>query len=168
MKLAEPEKLATIERLAAAAHVELPERPPRQYAPMTWDQVRDLERRGMRFGPHTVTHPILTRTSADESRREIADSWRRLREEAEHPVPVFCYPNGQVGDYGDREISVLRGLGFTGAVVGTIGYADAPAFRASPEGPFRVRRFGYPHELTLLAQSVSGLERISRLVRGQA
>ena len=163
----EEEKLAAIQRLAGAADVELPDRPPLRYAPMSWDQLRTLERRGMSFGPHTVTHPILARTTSDQSRQEIEESWRRLTAQAASPVPVFCYPNGQPHDYGDREITVLQELGFTGAVVGTTGYARRHDFMRSPDGPFRVRRFAYPDDLREFAQCVSGFERVNQLVRGQ-
>ncbi len=30
---------------------------------MSWDQARLCEERGMTFGPHTVTHPILSRAA---------------------------------------------------------------------------------------------------------
>ena len=167
-QMPETEKLAAIQRLAAAAEVELPERPPVRYAPMSWDQLRSLEQRGMSFGPHTVTHPILARTTPDQSRQEIEQSWQRLTAEAASPVPVFCYPNGQPQDYGDREITVLQALGFTGAVVGTTGYAQRHDFTRSPDGRFRVRRFAYPEDLSELAQCATGLERVNELVRGLA
>jgi len=166
-RVPDSEKLAGIRRLAMAADVELPERPPLRYAPMSWEQVRTLEQRGMSFGPHTVTHPILARTTPDQSRQEIEQSWKRLTTEAASPVPVFCYPNGQPQDYGDREIKVLRALGFAGAVVGTTGYAGLQDF-ARPDGPFRVQRFGYSDDIQDLTQCASGLERVSQLVRGVA
>lgn len=164
-QVTEAEKLAAIKRLAEAADVELPARPPLRYAPMSWDQVRSLEPHGMSFGPHTVTHPILARTTPDQSRQEIEQSWQRLTAEAASPVPVFCYPNGQSHDYGDREIDVLRALGFAGAVVGTTGYAVRHDFTRIPDGRFRVRRFAYSDDLREFAQCATGLERVNQLVR---
>jgi peptidoglycan/xylan/chitin deacetylase (PgdA/CDA1 family) len=163
----ESEKLEGIRRLATAAGVELPERPPIRYAPMSWDQVRTLEQRGMSFGPHTVTHPVLARATPDQSRQEIEQSWQRLTAEVVSPVPVFCYPNGQPQDYGDREISVLRALGFAGAVVGTPGYAGLQDF-ARPDGPFRVERFAYSDDIGELTRCASGFDRVTQLVRGVA
>ena len=167
-RVPESEKLAAIERLAAAAEVELPQAPPLCYAPMSWDHVRALEPRGMTFGPHTVTHPVLTRTTLEQSRHEIEESWRRLQTEAARPVPIFCYPNGQRSDYGDREVAVLRTLGFAGAVVGTNGYAVSQAIAADPDELFRVQRFGYPNDVRAFTQCASGLERVNQLVRGAA
>jgi len=165
-RMREEAKLEGIARLASVAEVELPPRPPLQYAAMSWKQARDLERRGISVGPHTVSHPILARTTAEQSQREIVQSWERVRTEAAHPVPIFCYPNGQPTDYGLREIAVLRMLGFSGAVVGTTGYALARECSADADGPFRVRRFGYPDDVRVLTQCVSGLERVNELVRG--
>ena len=160
-------KLAGIECLASAAEVEVPARPPVRYMPMSWDQVHALESRGMSFAPHTVTHPILSRTSDEQSRREIAGSWERLRACARSPVPIFCYPNGEAQDYGAREINTLKALGLTGAVAGARGYAAAREFLRDPDGPLHVPRLAYHDDLRLLTQYVSGLERFKEILRGR-
>jgi peptidoglycan/xylan/chitin deacetylase (PgdA/CDA1 family) len=159
------EKHAGIRRLAAEAEVELPPHAPEPYAPMSWELLRKSEVRGMSFGPHTVTHPVLSRADDDEARRELTESWARLRAEAGQPVPVFCYPNGRWDDFGSREVATLRRLQLAGAVVGEAGYADVRSFRCDPDGPFRVRRFNFPEAVTDLIQIVSGLERFKQLLR---
>jgi peptidoglycan/xylan/chitin deacetylase (PgdA/CDA1 family) len=166
-KLDDTAKRTVIENLAREAGVDLPAAPPPEYAPMSWDDVRRCEQRGMSFGPHTVTHPILARTSDRQAREELADSWTRLRAEASRPVAVFCYPNGQPGDFGPREITILRELGFRGAVTGVPGYASASQVAAVPEGPFTVPRFSWPDEMATLMQYVSGVERFKDIVRGR-
>jgi peptidoglycan/xylan/chitin deacetylase (PgdA/CDA1 family) len=154
-----------IARLAERAGVELPERAPDAYAPMSWEQLRAWERRGMRFGPHTVTHPVLSRLDDDQSKRELVDGWARLRAEASSPTAVFCYPNGQWGDFGAREIATLRELGMLGAVVGAPGYASARRFARGEAAPFEVLRFSLPETLADLVQVVSGFERVKQIVR---
>jgi len=154
------EKHAAIDRLAEAAQVTLPVQAPSRYAPMSWAELRTWEDRGMTFGPHTVNHPILARTGDEQSRQELAGSWDRLRAMARRPTPVFCYPNGQAGDFGPREIATLRTLGLEGAVVGLPGYAEAGEFREREENPFLVRRFSYPADHRVAALYVSGAERI--------
>jgi peptidoglycan/xylan/chitin deacetylase (PgdA/CDA1 family) len=166
--LALEQKHAAIACLAQEAEVDLPDTPPSRYAPMTWDDVRACEGRGMSFGPHTVSHPILSRTQADRARLEITESWRRLRAEARDPVPVFCYPNGDSADFGAREIALARELGFLGALTAEDGFADPVSFRKSEEGPFRVKRMPFPEELPTLAQYVGGIERFKRIVQGRA
>lgn len=167
--LPDDEKRAAISRLADGAEVALPASPPPEFAPMSWEQLRRAEGSGMSFGPHTVTHPILSRTSDEESRREIADSWTRLREEARSPVPVFCYPNGTPADFGSREIATICGCGMSAAVVGVGPRASVEArfLRDDDrEGPYRIQRLPYPGNLVRLVQYVSGLEVVKRRLKG--
>jgi len=163
--VSQAEKSAAIARLAEMAEVEIPENPPAHCAPMSWQQLRHCEEMGMTFGPHTVSHPVLAHSTFDEARYEISESWQRLNAEARNAIPVFCYPNGGWCDFGDREIALLRDLGFLGAVVGEPGYADAMAFQRAQDGPFKVQRFGLPDEMPHIIQYVSGLERFKQMLR---
>jgi len=164
-QLPESEKTAFIRRLADATEVELPTQPPPRYLPMSWDHARACEKSGMTFGPHTVTHPILSRTSDAQSLREISESWERLRSEVRRPVPVFCYPNGRLQDFTEREVATLRSLHFLGAVAGTPGYVRPDSTCLSQELLFKVPRFGYPASLPHVVQYVSGAERLKQLLR---
>src|SRR6185312_7650114 len=56
-----PEREAAITDLTQQLEVELPATPPAAFAPVTWDDVRAMERLGVTYGPHTVTHRILSR-----------------------------------------------------------------------------------------------------------
>ncbi len=161
------EKNAAIARLALAAGVDIPKTAPARYAPMTWDQLRACEDMGMTFGPHTVTHPVLSRMTAEQAKHELTESWNRLRAEARRPVPIFCYPNGRWEDFGDREIAILREQGISGAVAGVPGYADAALFRRHQDGPFKVKRFSLPESLPHTAQYATGIEHFKRLWRGE-
>ncbi len=164
-RLADTEKCDAITRLAWAAEVDVPATPPQRYAPMTWNDLRRCETMTMTFGPHTVTHPILARTSDSQSRYEITESWNRLRAEAKHPVPVWCYPNGQEGDFGEREMNTLSNLGFIGAVTGSAGYATIADLRSAPLDQFRVPRFAYPDSLEDLLLLAGGAERMKQIAR---
>lgn len=162
------ERVRAVERLAEEAEVEVPRSPPAEYLPMSWDQLRACERAGIRFGPHTVTHPVLSRTSDERSRREIAGSWERLREEARDPLPVFCYPNGTDADYSAREIATLRELGLAGAVSARFGYLSAAGLRGGADAAFRVPRLPFPEGGEDFLQYVSGVERLKQVLRGEA
>jgi peptidoglycan/xylan/chitin deacetylase (PgdA/CDA1 family) len=155
------ERESAIARLANLAEVDLPVIPPSHYRPMTWDQARRAEEQGMRFGAQTVMHPILSRVSNEQSRRELEQSWRRVVEELRHPVPVFCYPNGQPEDFGPREIGTLIELGFLGAVAGTGGHAEA----GHGFDPFRVPRYPFAELLDINVMYAGGLERVKQQVR---
>ncbi len=164
----EAERLACVGELSREADVEVPAAPPARFAPMTWDEARQLEKGGMSFGPHTVTHPVLTGTPDAQAEFEIAESWNRLSQKVAGPVPVFCYPNGRLRDFGDREVATIRRLGLWGAVVGQAGTARLDAFHESPEAPYRVPRCGYQDSLPDLLQCLSGLELVKSKLRGSA
>ena len=159
------EKGAAITRLAAAAEVDLPQHPPPSYAPMSWNELRACERRGFTFGPHTVTHPVLSRASDEQSHCEITQSWARLVTEARSPLPIFCYPGGDPWEYGAREFATLRQLGLIGAVAGNQTYADGRTFQTGSDARFAVARFGYPADPLAVFQYASGLERVKQMLR---
>jgi len=163
--LEEEAKSKAIARLAESAEIEIPLKPPIMYAPMSWDDARSCEKRGMTFGPHTVTHPILSRVDGERAAWEIAESWLRLKAEVRYPAPVFCYPNGQVADFGGREIELIRNAGLTGAVVGKPGFVDLASFKNPNEGPYRIKRISYPETLPNLIQYACGVERIKQQIR---
>jgi len=94
-----------------------------------------------------------------------AESWRRLSEEVRHPVPVYCYPNGQWTDFGTPETRLLRERVFLGAVVGENGFADRASFDDGDDGPFRTKRLPFPEDLSDLVQYVSSIERCKQLIR---
>ncbi len=162
----DPLRVQAIQALQAATGTSLPAAPPACYRPMTWDQVRLAEQKGVRFGPQTVTHPILSRVDDQRSEWEITESWSRLKQQVAHPLPVFCFPNGLVADFGGREIAVLERLGFLGALTCRPGYADPVLLTRHPEARFRLPRFATPQYLPRLVQCVSGLERLKHKVRG--
>jgi peptidoglycan/xylan/chitin deacetylase (PgdA/CDA1 family) len=164
-RVPEAEKLEAIRRLARAAGVDLPDAAPPRYLPASWDQARTAERRRMTFGPLTISHPILSQLPEGEAAREIADSWRRLREELVRPDPLFCFPGGGPESFGAREITTCRAAGLTGAVVSSPGYADPALYRASGEGPYRVRRFEMPEGLGEMVGHASGLTRLQQILR---
>jgi peptidoglycan/xylan/chitin deacetylase (PgdA/CDA1 family) len=166
-RLPDERKLQAIETLADCAEVSLPGDAPPAYEPMSWNDLRRCETRGMTFGPHTVTHPVLSRTTDAQANFEIGESWHRLCQEARRPDPVFCYPNGGWGDFTDREVELVRQAGLIGAVVGEPGYASSIPFRQSPTAPFMVRRFSYDDELPAVVQCVAGIERVKSMLRQQ-
>lgn len=72
------ERRRLVDNIGALAEVDLPSLPLAAYAPMTWDDVRRLERSGVDFGPHTRSHPILSRLDEDSALSEVTESWSDL------------------------------------------------------------------------------------------
>lgn len=95
---------------------------------MRSDQVFALHRAGMQIGAHTVSHPILTRCTAGDVRREMAESQRTLKALTGAKVGLFAYPNGRPGqDYNLSHAAIARELGFDAAVSTSPGSADSRA-----------------------------------------
>lgn len=158
--VSEAERHAAIARLAEAAGVAVPEIPPPRYAPMTWQELRSWEGRGMTFGPHTVTHPILSRTGDEQCRNEISGSWQRLVAEARQPVPIFCYPNGNREDFGPREMALIRAAGLEGGLSTIPGHANIASFRAQTDSQYQVSRLSCPSSPREAALYVSGVDHV--------
>jgi peptidoglycan/xylan/chitin deacetylase (PgdA/CDA1 family) len=136
----EPARLHVIEALAKAVNAPLPMGETAGYLPLRWDDVRAMERDGVRFGPHTHTHPILTALGDAEARSEIETSWMRLRDELQRPLPIFAYPDGTPWSYAERHVSLVRELGLRAAVTMDAGWAPPETL---PIDPYRVGRLGY-------------------------
>ena len=166
MKLvSDAERRAILDAIPAMVEATVPEKPPSRYAAMTWDEIRRCGAGVTTFGAHTVTHPILARTTDAAARHEIEGSWRRLREQTDAAVPVFCYPNGTTADLGQREMQILRDAGMTAAVLSQPGYASVEQFHDAPDSRFRIPRFPYDGITTDLVQVVNGVERVKLAVR---
>jgi peptidoglycan/xylan/chitin deacetylase (PgdA/CDA1 family) len=155
--------LAEVERMVGA---DVPPRAPAKFAPMTWDQIRECARQGVTYGSHTISHPIMSRLDDESARREIEGSWLRLQAETNGAaVPVFCYPNGGLGDISSRELANLRALGFDSAVTATSGYASVSRWHSSADSPFLLPRFGYNGNPAFFKQIVTGLLRARLAMR---
>jgi peptidoglycan/xylan/chitin deacetylase (PgdA/CDA1 family) len=159
------ERLHILDLLSSTLDVVLPERPPKRFAPMSWDQVRSCAAMGAAFGAHTVTHPILSQIGEEEARQEIETSWRRLTSETTATTDVFCYPNGGPGDFTPATIRILRELGFTSAVTTSRAYVTSAACNATTDARYRVPRFAYPDDAIDVQQILSGIERIKAFIR---
>ena len=93
---------------------------------MTSEQVRSLRAAGMQIGAHTVHHPILATLGDREAEREIGSSRESLEGLLGQKVPLFAYPNGRPGeDYLQRDVALVKRLGFRAAVTTAPGVARA-------------------------------------------
>jgi peptidoglycan/xylan/chitin deacetylase (PgdA/CDA1 family) len=147
--------------LSAAAGVDIPARAPARFAPMSWDMCRRLEAQGVSFGPHTVSHPVLIRTSSADAGWQIDESWKQLRQRVAHPLPLLAYPNG---DHTSRERDLAARAGLGGALTTEPSYATADGFHAT-HGNFSIPRFGYPEHPAKVCLTAAGFMRVSAAVR---
>ncbi|MBC8103014.1 MAG: polysaccharide deacetylase family protein [Cytophagales bacterium] len=81
---------------------------------MSWETLRKLDKDGLvAIGSHTLSHPQLSKLSAEEQDRELVESKALLEQELGRPVPYFAYPEGD-GDAVTFEAA--RRAGYTMAV----------------------------------------------------
>ncbi len=158
-----PLREATIAGLSRQLDVEVPASPPPACAPISWDEVRRTAKLGVTFGPHTVTHPILSLATDDACCWEIEESYRRLRQETDAWVPVFCYPNGEPRSFGERELEVTRRAGFKAVLTTLRDYAAARHVRPQETlERFALPRFPYPDDMPHFVNVVAGLARLKQ------
>jgi peptidoglycan/xylan/chitin deacetylase (PgdA/CDA1 family) len=106
------------------------------FAKLTWEQARSMGRGGISFGAHTLDHPILSRVSADEARRQVRESKRRIESQLDREVTAFAYPNGSASDFDAGTEKIVEDEGFAFALTTVPGANDA----RTP--PFRLHRVG--------------------------
>ena len=159
-------RVAAMQDLAAGLEVEIPAQAPEQYRAMAWEQVRALGGRGVTFGPHTVTHPILSQVDDARAEAEITDSWRAVSEATPASVPVFCYPNGNPLDFGPRDEMLVARAGMLAAVSNQAGFASRLPLGVGLARQYSLPRFSYPDHPAEFLQIQSGLESWKRRFRG--
>jgi peptidoglycan/xylan/chitin deacetylase (PgdA/CDA1 family) len=154
-----------IGKLSVALEVEIPERAPNGYKAMDWNEVRACSRSGVTFGPHTVTHPILSQVDDARAKREISDSWRAVREGTDAAVPVFCYPNGGPGDFSRRDTEYVARAGLKAAVSTLPGCVDGRRFKMASRDRFSLPRLPYFDDKPRFIQVASGIEAMKVRIR---
>ncbi|MBK9745576.1 MAG: polysaccharide deacetylase family protein [Chloroflexi bacterium] len=80
-----------------------------QGAVLSWAQLRALAKAGVTLCPHTRTHPLLNRISAEAACAEAVGALRDLELQIGSTLPVIAYPGGGISD---AVTQVLRQEGF--------------------------------------------------------
>lgn len=100
------------------------------------DEVRELRRRGVEIGAHTVSHPILAEISSELALEEVQRSKSELESLIDESVRLFAYPNGKAHvDYKAENVAHCRNAGFEYAVSTNWGVAT------SSSGRYEIPRF---------------------------
>lgn len=98
-------------------------------------QIREMHRRGMEIGAHSVQHPNLALASDDEVRNELLQSRERLQEIVQSEIPGVAYPGGRLRA---DTVRIVEELGFGYAVSSQVGTNFPPA------SMFELNRVGMP------------------------
>lgn len=142
--------------------VKVPVDPLPPFQPMSWEEVREDGRRGVTFGPHSVTHPNMALLEGHEQEWEISRSWDRVRAETDAATPVFCFPFGRREDCPESAGGPLVEAGLQGAVTAVHGHVTADDAQRSP---YFLPRYPWPVDLSDVRQILHGLERAKTVVR---
>jgi peptidoglycan/xylan/chitin deacetylase (PgdA/CDA1 family) len=100
-----------------------------------WDEIRELERNGVRIESHGISHRPLAELEIDEAAREIAISKLKLEERLGRPIRAFSYVKGSEADYKPVHPSLVRQAGYDLAFTAVSG-ANGPS-----SDPLQLRRY---------------------------
>lgn len=162
-RLPEPEKLAALDDLITVLEV-TPGGGEPDPSTLSWSDVEQMSRRGVDFGAHTVTHPILTKVSPEVAGDEIRRSISTVREATGRPVLGFAYPNGRTGDFDDVAKRAVAAAGVPLAFSLVPGPTRISEVRADP---LSIRRVYVHHGdgVDRFAAKVGGVPRLASVLR---
>ncbi len=124
-----------------------------QWSFLSWDDVRELKRRGFAIGSHTVEHPILTRVDGKRMKRELEESKAKLEKELGEPCASIAYPNGARGDFSLEVTRAARDAGYR------LGFILTGGFNCRRPDAFEIDRVDIPggQPIWVFQSRVSGL-----------
>jgi peptidoglycan/xylan/chitin deacetylase (PgdA/CDA1 family) len=143
--LSEDEKQLWVEKLPSELRVSIP-RDLFKNVMLTWEQIIEMRSSKIEFGAHTINHPILTRISLEDAKKEIVGSKEKIEKEIGDRITSFAYPNGMKADFNNAIASVIKGLGFQTAFT----LLSGPTFKKTVrKSPYTIRRIFLSHKHTL-------------------
>lgn len=102
---------------------------------LTWEQLFDLEARGIELGSHTANHLPLTDMTVDEARDELQKSKLMMEWKGLKTIFVLSYPNGKYDKYLP---GILKEEEYLAAVTGDAG------LNTFQTDPYRLLRINVP------------------------
>lgn len=95
--------------------------------PMTWDQLREMNRDGMEIGSHGVGHRMLAKLPAAQMTEEVVRSKSTIEREVGTPAQVISYPVGGYDAFDIETVDAVRSAGFRMACSYVSGSSEAAA-----------------------------------------
>jgi peptidoglycan/xylan/chitin deacetylase (PgdA/CDA1 family) len=80
---------------------------------VSWQEMAQMDKAGVRFGSHTHSHEILTSVSADTARLQVEGSDDAIEQKLGRPCEAFSYPNGS---WSQETRNIVADAGFKLAV----------------------------------------------------
>lgn len=122
------------------------------FLPLTWEEVRRLERCKLQIGSHTRTHFDCGSADPTALESEIVGSKADLEGQLGHPVSFFSFPWGQPANFSPLAVDLARNT--YAYVCSAYGGANHPG---TNNEPWHVKRYYHPNnlwELELMLQSI--------------
>jgi len=116
-----------------------------------WDDLRELERRGVSVQSHGVSHRTFSELELAEQKEELMRSKAVLEDGLGKPVNVFAYPYGDGGVNPDVQRNLLMQAGYVSACL----YGGGPICLPIAE-PYRLTRLAMGPDTDLLAELEQG------------
>ena len=117
---------STIEKHARLPEKELDNRM------LDWRHVQTMQRAGISFGSHTMTHPVVSRLTFADMETELTESKRILESKLDRPVLDFAFPFGKLADCGlETAWPVLSRCGYRSAATTELGVNTRAAHTAA-------------------------------------
>ena len=110
---------------------------------LTWEELRDMQTRGIEIGSHTANHQPLTQLDEEKQVEEMKLSKLILEWNGIHTVFSFSYPNGA---YSAEMPKMLKQQEYLTAVTGDAG------LNTFETDPYRMQRINIPHPRFGLAE----------------
>jgi peptidoglycan/xylan/chitin deacetylase (PgdA/CDA1 family) len=151
-KLPAAERDFRIREIAGSLEVEIPEKPTGEFAPITWEQAREMDKSFVRIESHTLTDSVLPNV---ELEFKLTRAKERLEKILEREVKHFCYPNGFLEE--NVEKAIIK-AGYTSAVTNEYGFNNGRT------DPFLLKRIDASPGMANFAQSVSGFEHLRQRI----
>lgn len=156
-KLPDEEKNSQINILAEKMSVEIPVLPTAEFAAISWEEAREMDAGVLQIESHTVTHPILPETGAEQLKFELETSKQKLENILQRKAKIFCYPNG---NNGEREQQAVEAAGYVCAV------STELRLCGKNENLFALPRLDTESEMRRFVQAVSGFDELKFKTHG--
>jgi peptidoglycan/xylan/chitin deacetylase (PgdA/CDA1 family) len=115
-----------------------------------------MDGNGVEIGSHTVTHPILPNVGDEELGWELSSSRNKLETVLNHPVLLFCYPNG---NHDSRTRQAVADAGYACAVT------TKPFLNDRTSDPLALSRVPAEMDLDHFVQTTCGFEQVKNSFR---
>ncbi|ORT99232.1 hypothetical protein D081_2097 [Anaerovibrio sp. JC8] len=105
---------------------------------MSWDQLKDIQHRGVEIGSHTANHLPLTEMDLNTARDEVKLSKLLMEWNGVNTIYTLSYPNGK---YTKDLLEILKEEEYLAAVTGD------PGLNTFETNPYLLQRINIPHPM---------------------